>query len=235
MCVKLSWAGFYWKASDMLMGFCSLRLLKKMDRDSSRLRRLMAAASTCQVKMDRRGKTQQPGSPSMSLPPSFQPWDRTTKRQHHTNTVCLTRSIIMSVARHGCQSDRGLSWGWNVFCLLGRKVCWRWGREEHGACWGLAADFISLSEMIFPSVLRMEEPRELGKGGSYPDATTRHWEMRTAVHEKQTCSSQGAPWLLAQKLLTFPVTLCELIHVNGPDPLARKLTEKVLPLITVTT
>lgn len=89
--------------------------------------------------------------------------------QSSSTAQCLTCSVIMSAERRGV-----LEWQRAVMrlkCFLSaREKGFAGGGEGRnmGAWWGLAADFISLSEMIFPSVLRMEEHRELKKGRKLP-------------------------------------------------------------------
>lgn len=102
-----------------------------MDWGSPPLRRLVAAASAYGAgDRQKRKRSSIPDLPQLTCPPHPSPGIPLQSRQHHRNAVCLMCLVIMSVVRHRVSEWRGLSWGWDVFCLLRRKVLLEVGRGE---------------------------------------------------------------------------------------------------------
>lgn len=150
--------------------------------------------------------------------------------QHHTNTVCLTYPVILSAVRHRASEWQGLVM--RLKCFLSAQEKGFSGNREWrntGAWWGLAADFISLSEMIFALV---DEGRELGRKSSLK-ITPRwchqtHWDR----WEQEPMRSRWAP---ARALLSHQLRVSRVpgspVLVQGLHPLVRNLTNQVLFLI----
>lgn len=201
-----------------------------MDRDSSRLRRLMAAASTCQVEMDRWEKD--PAAQiSQCEPASLFPTLGSHYKAPAPHKQCLTCSVIMSAERRGV-----LEWQRAVMrlkCFLSaREKGFAGGGEGRnmGAWWGLAADFISLSEMIFPSVLRMEEHRELKKGRKLP--WWHHQATEDRIQWEADLLQPRFPLTISLEAIDFPSDLLWAYTCQWPRSTGQKVV-KVLPLITV--
>lgn len=131
-----------WKPSDILVRFCNLRLLKKMDRDSSRLRRLMAVASTCRVKMDRRGKDpaawfsqHEPASLFPTLGSHYKapaPHKHCLSNALHYHVSSKTRGVRVTEGCHEaemfpvCSVGRGETWAPDGTWQLISFLCQKW-------------------------------------------------------------------------------------------------------------
>lgn len=113
-----------------------------MDRDSSRLRRLMAVASTCRVKMDRRGKDpaawfsqHEPASLFPTLGSHYKapaPHKHCLSNAPHYHVSSKTRGVRVTEGCHEAEMFPVCS---------GERFCWRWGGEEHGRLMELGSWF----------------------------------------------------------------------------------------------
>lgn len=100
----------------------------------------MAAASTCQLEMDRRGKD--PAARiSQREPASLFP----TLGSHykapalHTHTLSNVLRYHVSSKTRGVRVTEGCHEAEMFSVCSGERFCWRWGGEEHGRLMGLGS------------------------------------------------------------------------------------------------
>lgn len=129
----------------------------------SRLRSLAAASWTCWTGDSQKRERPPSGISQPLLPPSSQSWDFTTKLLA-SHKHCLTHSATMSAETQGVRVTGGCHEGGMFSLCSGERFGWKeWVERNTGGWWCLAADFISLLELIFTLVLKMRELRELGR------------------------------------------------------------------------
>lgn len=125
MCVELSWFSLTTITSRGRVLW--LKTPWTMEYDSPRLKRLVAASSTCRAGDGQRRKKTRPPNPS--LPPSSWRCDSSTEPPaSHRNCLSHALGYHVSSETRGIRV-MGLSWGWNVFSVLRRKVLLGVGRE----------------------------------------------------------------------------------------------------------
>lgn len=128
-------------------------------------RKLVAAASVYGAgDRQKRKRSSLPDLPQLTCPPHPSPGIPLQSRQHQKCCLSHVLGYHVSSERQGVRVTGAVM---RLRCFLSAQEKGFAGSGEGrntGSWWGLAADFISLSEMVFTLVLRMEGLREVGKG-----------------------------------------------------------------------
>lgn len=193
----------------------------------SRLRSLAAASWTCWTGDSQKRERPPSGISQPLLPPSSQSWNFTTKLLA-SHKHCLTHSATMSAETQGVRVTGGCHEAGMFSLCSGERFGWKeWVERNTGGWWCLAADFISLLELIFTLVLKMRELRELGRKRT--STIPPRWQHQVHWDRWEEWFQPRFPLTTYSEDHDSPVYSCKL--VDDPDHVDRKLTKQVLSLI----